>query len=140
MAQSHPGENSKTLDHLGETGSELKLTAFLEKSGQTKRSKVSSSSQTCHVSERGWRLLICQLLVGPLQRTHLQKQADPDCPVPEEEPGLKHPEWILPQSYLVKEVLLIATQCRISTLRTSKYTEKALVRRDSTWIKSEKSE
>jgi hypothetical protein len=61
------GKKNNTFDHLGETDSELKIMAFVEKNTK----ELDSNSQTCPTGRRGWLLLTYQLLMGPLQKTCL---------------------------------------------------------------------
>jgi hypothetical protein len=84
VAQPQSRENN-TCDHLGESSSELKLTAFPEKSIQP----IPVPRLAC---SRVWLLLTNQLLVGSRQRIHLLKQAPPG-----EEFGIKFPELNSPK-------------------------------------------
>jgi hypothetical protein len=49
------------------------------------------------MGRRGRQLIIYQLLTGPLQKTYIEKQADPEGPSPQEKSGLKHLKWKLPK-------------------------------------------
>jgi hypothetical protein len=93
VIQPQPGENS-TFNHLGEIGSEVKLIAFPEKSVQPKNSiptprhalKAEGTGHCSHTS-------FSQYHFGELAYSNkLTLTSHPR----QEQPGLKHPEWIPP--------------------------------------------
>jgi hypothetical protein len=93
VVQLQSGENNNIFYHLGEIGSELKITAFSEKSGEPKRSIAAprlclwvKAAVTTHISVPPQSTSENLLTKTP---TH-----SPNYPLPpKEEPGLKHPEW-----------------------------------------------
>jgi hypothetical protein len=68
-----------------------------------------------------------------------RNHSEADSKFPQEDPGLKHPEQIFPQSVLQREAPSIATQSSISTLRRGRE-KKAPVRKVSTWIRNQRKE